>query len=61
MLVTSTTFWGIGFSGLTKQEKLSSNSPFLIFIIPTSVIFSVLKEIPVVSKSNTQYVVLSKL
>ena len=54
MFVTSTTFCGIGFSGFTKQENSSITSPFFIFIIPTSVIFSVLKESPVVSKSNTQ-------
>ena len=57
IFVTSTTLCGIGFSGFTKQENSSSTSPFFIFIIPTSVIFSVLKESPVVSKSSTQYVV----
>ena len=55
--VTSTTLSGIGFSGFTNVSKLSITSPFLYFIIPTSVIFSVLKENPVVSKSRTQYVV----
>ena len=59
IFVTSTTRWGIGFSGFTKHENSSSTSPFLIFIIPISVIFSVLKENPVVSKSSTQYVVSS--
>ena len=53
--VTSTTSWGIGFSGFTKHSNSSTTSPFLIFIIPTSVIFSVLNESPVVSKSSTQY------
>ena len=38
----------------TKQENSSITSPFFTFIIPTSVIFSVLNEKPVVSKSNTQ-------
>ena len=38
----------------TKQENSSITSPFLTFIIPTSVIFSVLNENPVVSKSSTQ-------
>ena len=47
----------MGFSGFTKQENSSRTSPFFIFIIPISVIFSVLKEKPVVSKSSTQYVV----
>ena len=59
MFVTSTTLCGIGFSGLTKQENSSITSPFFIFIIPISVIFSVLNENPVVSKSKIQYVVLS--
>ena len=45
---------GICFSGFTKQENVSITSPPLIFIIPISVIFSVLYESPVVSKSNTQ-------
>ena len=54
ILVTSTTFCGIGFSGFTKQENSSITSPFFTFIIPTSVIFSVLNESPVVSKSSTQ-------
>ena len=53
--VTSTTLDGIGFSGLTKHSNSSMTSPFLIFIIPTSVIFSVIGEKPVVSKSSTQY------
>ena len=57
ILVTSTTLGGIGFSGFTKHENSSITSPFFTFIIPTSVIFSVLKESPVVSKSSTQYVV----
>ena len=57
MLVTSTTLGGIGFSGFTKHENSSITSPFFTFIIPTSVIFSVLNESPVVSKSSTQYVV----
>jgi len=55
--VTSITFCGIGFSGLTNVENSSITSPFFTFIIPISVIFSVLNEIPVVSRSNTQYVV----
>ena len=38
----------------TKQENSSITSPFFTFIIPTSVIFSVLNESPVVSKSSTQ-------
>ena len=54
IFVTSTTLWGIGFSGFTKQENSSITSPFFTFIIPTSVIFSVLNEKPVVSMSNTQ-------
>ena len=54
IFVTSTILGGIGFSGFTKHEKLSITSPFLTFIIPTSVIFSVLGEKPVVSKSSTQ-------
>ena len=58
MFVTSTTLCGIGFSGFTKHSNSSITSPFsFIFIIPISVIFSVLNERPVVSKSNTQYVV----
>ena len=57
IFVTSTTLGGIGFSGFTKQLNSSITSPFFIFIIPTSVIFSVLGENPVVSKSSTQYVV----
>ena len=61
MLVTSTTFWGIGFSGFTKHENSSITSPFFTFIIPISVIFSVLKENPVVSKSKTQNVVSSNV
>ena len=56
MFVTSTTLCGIGFSGFTNISNSSITSPFFTFIIPTSVIFSVVIEIPVVSKSNTQYV-----
>ena len=59
MFVTSTTLCGIGFSGFTKHSNSSITSPFLTFIIPTSVIFSVVIEIPVVSKSSTQYVLSS--
>ena len=57
IFVTSTTRCGIGFSGFTKHENSSNTSPFFIFMIPISVIFSVLNEKPVVSKSSTQYVV----
>ena len=57
IFVTSTTLCGIGFSGFTKHSNSSITSPFLTFIIPISVIFSVLKDKPVVSKSSTQYVV----
>ena len=60
ILVTSTTLCGIGFSGFTNVLSSSITSPFLTFIIPISVIFSVLNEKPVVSKSKTQYVVSSK-
>ena len=59
ILVTSTTLCGIGFSGFTKQLNSSITFPSLTFIIPTSVIFSVTAENPVVSKSSTQYVVSS--
>ena len=61
MFVISWTLIGIGFSGFTNVSNVSITSPFLTFIIPISVIFSVLKDIPVVSKSNTQYVVSSKV
>ena len=57
IFVTSETLCGICFSGLTKQLNSSITSPFFTFIIPISVIFSVFAEKPVVSKSNTQYVV----
>ena len=60
ILVTSTTLCGIGFSGFTNVLNSSIISPFLTFIIPISVIFSVLNENPVVSKSKTQYVVSSR-
>ena len=54
ILVTSTTLCGIDFCGFTKVLNLSITLPSLIFIIPISVIFSVLGENPVVSKSKTQ-------
>ena len=54
ILVTSTTLCGIGFSGFTKQLNSSITSPSFTFIIPTSVIFSVSGENPVVSRSSTQ-------
>ena len=55
IFVTSTTLCGIGFSGFTKHSNSSITSPCsFIFIIPISVIFSVLNDNPVVSKSNTQ-------
>ena len=52
--VISCTLIGIGFCGFTKDENSSITSPFFIFMIPISVIFSVLNEIPVVSKSKIQ-------
>ena len=57
ILVTSETLSGICLSGFTKQLNLSITSLFLTFIIPISVILSFVAENPVVSKSNTQYVV----
>ena len=57
ILVTSETLSGICLSGFTKQLNSSITSLFLTFIIPISVILSFDAENPVVSKSNTQYVV----
>ena len=57
IFVTSVTLSGICFSGFTNVLNSPITSPFFTFIIPTSVIFSVTAENPVVSKSSTQYVV----
>ena len=53
--VISTIFCGIGISGFTKHSNVSTISPSFTLTAPISVIFSVLKESPVVSISNTIY------
>ena len=55
IFVISVILYGIGISGFTKHSNVSIISLFLTLTAPISVIFSVLKESPVVSISKTIY------
>ena len=56
MCVSVSILNGIGISGLTNVENLSTISPLHTLTAPISIILSTSAENPVVSRSNTTYV-----